>query len=124
MFLSLNQPPHPMPAKTITKKSTSPRPSTSHSARLTFTFSKSKELEKLVYTLEHRLSGLSRAEIVKLALIELNNTLLIRDKNTSQVEYLSEAHERELIKSKDSGFSHELKSPQDIDAYLEEIIKY
>jgi hypothetical protein len=113
-----------MSTKQITKNPTNSKP-TNHikPTRLTFTFSKSKELEKLVKSLEHRLSGLSRAEIVKLALVELNNTLEIRDKNTMYVEYLSEEHEQELIKSKASGFSHTLKSPQDIDTYLDELMK-
>jgi hypothetical protein len=102
-----------MSTKTISSKPT----------RITFTFAKSKELDKLVISLEKRLSGLSKAEIVKLALVELNNTLSIRDKNSAYIEYMSDSYAQELVASKNSGYSHELKSSQDIDNYLDGIIK-
>jgi hypothetical protein len=99
-----------------TKNSSSAKP-----ARMTFTFSKSDELEELVTSLEKRLSGLSKAEIVKLALIELKHTLLLRDKNTLYVEYLSAAQEQALFASQASGVHSTLSSKSDIDTFFSQL---
>ena len=67
--------------------------------RLTFTFSNTPELNIVVQSLEDRLSGLNRAEIVKLALIEYNNFLKKQDEFYEKALRLSDEEEKSLIKA-------------------------
>jgi len=67
--------------------------------RFTFTFSNTPELNIVVQSLEERLSGLNRAEIVKLALVEYNNYLKKQEKFTDTIIRLSRKEEESLAKA-------------------------
>ena len=83
----------------MTKIAIKPKSKTSKIKRVTFTFSATDELVYIINNLEIRLKGLSKSEIAKLALIELNNTLEIRDKKAEYIENLPVEIDDSLLKS-------------------------
>jgi len=70
--------------------------------RFTFTFSNSPELDQVVKSLEERLSGMNRAEIVKLALVEFYYYLNKQDAFYDKVYHLTAEQEASLEKSLES----------------------
>jgi hypothetical protein len=70
--------------------------------RFTFTFSNSSGLGVIINSLEQRLKGLSRAEIVKLALVEFNHHLEYKDKILDEAIWLSEEEENSLAMAMES----------------------
>jgi hypothetical protein len=77
-------------------------PTTTSPKRFTFTFSNSSGLDEIIKSLEKRLKGLSRAEIVKLALIEFNHQLEYKDKMLDDAIWLSEEEDTSLAKAMES----------------------
>ncbi len=87
-----------MPTKLIKKNKTVK----STKKRITFTFSATEDLVYIINKLELRLKGLNKSEIAKLALIELDNTLEIRNRNIEYVEYLSIENDKAILDSYNS----------------------
>lgn len=67
--------------------------------RYTFTLSATDDLINLMDYFENRLSGLNRGEIVKLALIELRQSLLNKDYSTSNPIFLTQEQEESIEKA-------------------------
>ncbi len=87
-----------MPTKLIKKNKTVK----STKKRITFTFSATEDLVYIINKLELRLKGLNKSEIAKLALIELDNTLEIRNRNIEYVEHLSIENDKAILDSYNS----------------------
>lgn len=87
-----------MPTKLIKKNKTVK----STKKRITFTFSATEDLVYIINKLELRLKGLNKSEIAKLALIELDNALEIRNRNIEYVEYLSIENDKAILDSYNS----------------------
>lgn len=86
--------------------------------RITFTFAKTPELERVIQSLEEAYSGLSRSEVVKLALIEYekiagkkNKILLTTKNNYSKLD-------KRLTTSIKSGKATTLKNKKDIEDFF------
>jgi hypothetical protein len=99
---------------TITK-STKLKNKTSN--KMTFTFGENPELVSIVTQLEGIYSGMSKSEIVKLALIELLNISLSRYKIGS----INNVDKQTIEKSIKSGTGSVLNSVEEIDEYFSKL---
>jgi hypothetical protein len=99
------------PTKKVTKKSTK---------RIVIDYTQNSELESKINLLESRYSGLTRAEIAKLAVVELFQKERFFD---MPVDHLTEAQEQELAQSIASGVAITLTSKQDIKNFVNSLGK-
>jgi hypothetical protein len=84
---------------TKTRKNTlKPKPTISKStlSRYTFTLSATPDFSELMDYFDQRLKGLNRGEVVKLALIELRQSLSSKDKRMNSPVNLTEEEEESL----------------------------
>lgn len=70
-----------------------------NNVRYTFTLSATNDFSQLMDYFDKRLSGLNRAEIVKLALIELRQSLASKDLSALTPIFLTDEQEKSLIES-------------------------
>jgi hypothetical protein len=81
-------------------------------ARYTFTLSATPDFSDLMGYFDERLKGLNRGEVVKLALIELKQSLTSKDANTQNTVWLTDEQEKELAISLASADSEPMNAKE------------
>ena len=106
--------------KTLTKK---------HSKRIVIDYTQNPDLESKVFSLENRFSGFTRAEITKLAIIELFQKEIVNNQaNKTQIpqnlpiHYLTPEEETSLTKAlKTTNSKTRLKNASDIKNFVKQL---
>lgn len=87
-------------------------------SRISFTFAKTPELEAILKALEKEFSGLSRSEVVKLALVEFYKMYQRRERMMQEEALKIDGIDELISASLKSGVDAVLNSPEEIDQYF------